>query len=778
MTGLKWYQKLALRIAGVTGNQPPARKNWGGYSILSGGRGYGGDLSYIDIPAAQAATHIEDVYACLEARVSALTGIGWELRVKSGDVPSEDDDIVASSKDLRPRHPFGQALQDFRIKNGYDLFHTWYYSKLVTGKFFMQPLKNDADYYTGIEWYNPLGVQIIELNGQIAYFQYSGRSGVSLQFVPIVPNPVSRQYALRADGKLIYDHTLNLIDEYEGMSPVEAAINSIRIESTARDAMLAYFKNGMRIGAIISPRAGGVLSDEETREIIAEMRDKNSGAHNTGRNAYIPFDIEVSYPQGAGTGMQSDLTVREDASKRIQRVLRVPSWAMGDLGATRYKESSDQLDAWISTVILPDAHQMRDLINGLILPLFDDTGDIYFAWDERFLSLRVSEAQIDQRTVAKMDLDAGAITIAQYNRRVGVEMDESDERNLEVRYIPPQVLLVRNEDLGTLGQHPHMTSEDVASVVEAQQRQTAPDAPSDDELQIEELRTWRKFSAKTRNRDFTFEHLPELLRTRLQEYQQAGKSVNEAHDAVLEYIRPQLGAEFIRHCIKAHTHAISLLPNSQAQRDASIGALSARLTALKTIQSTRLNFEMRIEDVLAESLAGNIDRRRFSIIMNNLVGTTVNRAFRDGLIDGGVEDEPDADEMEWIESYIAEQRGFVREIADEIYREGGGFDPLARAPMWFNKSIYPAYEQGLFSASANATLEWVYGDAEHCHSCTALNGQVRRTKVWQKTVLPKSDELECKGFNCKCNLVPTDRPVTRGRLPKWQKHVCTSPHDC
>jgi hypothetical protein len=70
----------------------------------------------------------------------------------------------------------------------------------------------------------------------------------------------------------------------------------------------------------------------------------------------------------------------------------------------------------------------------------------------------------------------------------------------------------------------------------------------------------------------------------------------------------------------------------------------------------------------------------------------------------------------------------------------------------------------------DAKLEWVYGDTEHCETCARLNGVVKRASFWQSHgVLPQSPPnpmLKCGGWKCQCSLEPTDKPLTRGRMPR------------
>lgn len=180
--------------------------------------------------------------------------------------------------------------------------------------------------------------------------------------------------------------------------------------------------------------------------------------------------------------------------------------------------------------------------------------------------------------------------------------------------------------------------------------------------------------------------------------------------------------------------------------------------SLKAIQATRIQFEDAFEDLLTAALAGDITRRQWSGRLRSLLELNIYRAFLDGLRDGGVDDPPEAEEQEQINALIAEQGQYIKGLADTIFKDEDTVLSEAVASqkpaMWFNKSVNPAYQAGIAAADGNGLYEWVYGDTEHCSDCRKLNGQRHRMKDYtRKGLLPKSSDLECKGFYCECNLV-------------------------
>lgn len=196
-----------------------------------------------------------------------------------------------------------------------------------------------------------------------------------------------------------------------------------------------------------------------------------------------------------------------------------------------------------------------------------------------------------------------------------------------------------------------------------------------------------------------------------------------------------------------------------------------RLIEYKAIQATRLEFEMAFADTLEEARQNSIDRTRWATLVRNFIRRYGTMAFRDGLSDGGVDpDELSDDDLQRINELIREQSQYVSALGEDIYKAITDAQAVQKPAMWFNRSIKPFYEAGKLSANANGLYEWVIGATEEsCRTCLTADGQRHRLKHWHRSgILPQSNghkELECKGYNCKCNLVPVQGKA-RGRLDR------------
>ena len=198
---------------------------------------------------------------------------------------------------------------------------------------------------------------------------------------------------------------------------------------------------------------------------------------------------------------------------------------------------------------------------------------------------------------------------------------------------------------------------------------------------------------------------------------------------------------------------------------------SAKAAGHKAIQATALNFAGDFEDLLAGARADDFGRRRFGIVLRDLIRKYGREAYLDGMADGGVDTGRtlEADDLDSYRALLTKQSAFVTKLGAAIYREDAVSDGQAanKPEMWFNKSILPFYEQGRASADANGTYEFAGDDgAESCVDCQRLKGQRHRMKDWtRKGLRPRVDTsaFECGGWMCKHVLVKT----TERARGKW-----------
>lgn len=182
---------------------------------------------------------------------------------------------------------------------------------------------------------------------------------------------------------------------------------------------------------------------------------------------------------------------------------------------------------------------------------------------------------------------------------------------------------------------------------------------------------------------------------------------------------------------------------------------------LKELSATREDFFSAVSNVFEGAIDKSYSRAQFERQLYRLIRRYGERAYRDGLADGGVEldaSEPlDREDMAALNKLIGEQTGYIGNVGDVLFNEDVSDDITVNKPeMWWNKSVIPFYQAGLLSANGNGMYEWVVGKAEHCSTCLTMNGQVHRMREYsERGITPQASSLECGGYRCACSLKKT-----------------------
>jgi len=186
-------------------------------------------------------------------------------------------------------------------------------------------------------------------------------------------------------------------------------------------------------------------------------------------------------------------------------------------------------------------------------------------------------------------------------------------------------------------------------------------------------------------------------------------------------------------------------------------------------------YRMAIRNAVRGLWTGAIDYDQFYDIMLTTIRNGQTAAFYEGAKECGILpgdltprerfriEQAINYENQWID-------GFAQAIEEGSKANGGKLTPLfARAEPWIGRYVGLRSEARAM-ACADKKLKWVQGPtSDTCSSCTKLNGKVKRGSYWQERgIFPRvhgAPYLECNGFRCLCELVPTDEPCTPGPLP-------------
>lgn len=176
--------------------------------------------------------------------------------------------------------------------------------------------------------------------------------------------------------------------------------------------------------------------------------------------------------------------------------------------------------------------------------------------------------------------------------------------------------------------------------------------------------------------------------------------------------------------------------------------------------------------------AGAVDVEQFMLAMRATVQRGLTQAWHEGAGECGIKpDELTDAETKALETAVRSEYSYIFAFGEYIEanskaNKGALQDLYGRVSLWVNRYL-DITNRAKVMACRDQKLEWVLnyvrGTKESCPSCKKLAGQVRRGSAWERWGVrpqsPPNRRLACGGWKCGCGLVPTDKPVSRGRLP-------------
>ena len=168
--------------------------------------------------------------------------------------------------------------------------------------------------------------------------------------------------------------------------------------------------------------------------------------------------------------------------------------------------------------------------------------------------------------------------------------------------------------------------------------------------------------------------------------------------------------------------------------------------------------------------SGQLDPSGFYDMVTNAIQVGLTDAWHAGAAKCGVMPaDLSPDELSMLSQVVSEEYGHVSTLTDYIVAHnrdsGGKFGDLEpRLHMWAMR-WGEVHDRAMTMACGDKKLMWTLGDSEHSPDCLKLAGKVKRASQWKEAGLsPRSPLLDC-GLGCKCSLVKTDKPISKGPLP-------------
>ena len=187
-------------------------------------------------------------------------------------------------------------------------------------------------------------------------------------------------------------------------------------------------------------------------------------------------------------------------------------------------------------------------------------------------------------------------------------------------------------------------------------------------------------------------------------------------------------------------------------------------------------YESFIRKLANDLWNGRIGTGAFEVLMVSHIQGGLKRAWYAGAKEIGIKpDELSRKELDAMNAMIMKETSFVPRFTIWIAlnsraRKGRWRNISNRVKLWGRRYL-DAKNKAKVMAEGDPKLEWVVGGTKNtCTSCGRLNGKVKRASYWEERgVFPQSPpnpQLVCKGYFCNCTLEKTEKPLSRGPLPK------------
>ena len=226
-------------------------------------------------------------------------------------------------------------------------------------------------------------------NGMIQRYEYTV-NGVTVKY-PC--DPVTGQ------GNLLHLKHFSMIDDWYGMSPLEAAAYAVDQHNQAGAWNQALLQNGA------SPSGAFIFkaerSKEEKNRLWQAIEDRYTGAKNVGKPLMLFGDGADYKEMGLSPKDMDFVNAKHTSARDIALAFGVPPQLLGIPGDNTYSNMAEaRLALWEDTII-PLMDKMIDALNNWLVPMFGDDS-LLLGYDADEIPALVLRRQEKQKSITEL----------------------------------------------------------------------------------------------------------------------------------------------------------------------------------------------------------------------------------------------------------------------------------------------------------------------------------------------------------------------------------------
>ena len=189
--------------------------------------------------------------------------------------------------------------------------------------------------------------------------------------------------SLTGQSRVLHFKTFHPLDDWYGLSPVEAAAYSIDQHNQCSAWNQALLQNGARPSGALIVKTGdgqpGNLTESQYGRLRAQLDDQFSGSFNAGRPLLLEGGLEWKEMSLSPRDMDF-LQVKNASARDIALAFGVPPQLLGIPGDNTFSNLKEaRLALWEQT-ILPLLSSVTDALNNWLAPMFE--GDLRLSFDQ------------------------------------------------------------------------------------------------------------------------------------------------------------------------------------------------------------------------------------------------------------------------------------------------------------------------------------------------------------------------------------------------------------
>ena len=207
-----------------------------------------------------------------------------------------------------------------------------------------------------------------------------GNRSMPLAYDYIISGQVQESYPINqktGDGQVKHVKLFNPLDDYYGMSPIQASSVDIDQHNLANKHNVNLLQNGARpSGAVIfkpKDETGGNirLEDAQRSQLINDINQRFSGAGNAGKPMLLEGDFDWK-EMGLSPKDMDFISLKNMSAKDIALVYGVPSQLIGIPDSQTYSNFAEAKLALYNETIIPLLDRIQADLNEWLIPKFND----------------------------------------------------------------------------------------------------------------------------------------------------------------------------------------------------------------------------------------------------------------------------------------------------------------------------------------------------------------------------------------------------------------------